>query len=284
MPTVYTRARLEEVAAASCSINDMMRRLGVPMVGGTHSHLSRRLKHYGISTAHFTHHPRPDYDPTNHDRDALAEAARHSTSTRAMMNQLHIEPCERAHSQLKERLAHFDIDTSHFATDTVSGRQQLKRYGKVIPADVLAAAVKRSSNVKELILRLDLNYSSVTRALVTRSLSAHDLDTSHFTGSGHLKGTISARRRSAADILRTYPAGSNRVHSKRLARALAEVGRDHRCAVCGLDGTWRGQSLVLAIDHINGEWLDNRPENLRFLCPNCHSQTETWCAGNRRKR
>jgi hypothetical protein len=57
----YTRELLTDVAAQSRSINEMMRRLDVPMAGGTHSYLSKRLKHYGIDTSHFTHQSRPDY-------------------------------------------------------------------------------------------------------------------------------------------------------------------------------------------------------------------------------
>lgn len=49
---------------------------------------------------------------------------------------------------------------------------------------------------------------------------------------------------------------------------------------CGISDTWRNATLILELDHINGINNDNRLENLRFLCPNCHSQTDTFRGRN----
>ncbi|MFA9445403.1 HNH endonuclease [Egicoccus sp. AB-alg6-2] len=43
---------------------------------------------------------------------------------------------------------------------------------------------------------------------------------------------------------------------------------------------WRGRPLSLHLDHISGDPRDNRLENLRLLCPNCHAQTPTHCGKN----
>ena len=59
-------------------------------------------------------------------------------------------------------------------------------------------------------------------------------------------------------------------------RVIKENLIPYKCAICNCKSKWKGKELVLQLDHINGISNDNRLENLRFLCPNCHSQTGTY--------
>lgn len=112
----------------------------------------------------------------------------------------------------------------------------------------------------------------------------YGLDFSHFTGSGWAKGTPSNKKLAPALILVKREPSLCRQKVQVLRRALLETGREHRCAVCGLLPLWLEQPLVLQIDHINGDSSDDRQDNLRFLCPNCHAQTGNFGGNARRGR
>jgi 5-methylcytosine-specific restriction endonuclease McrA len=58
--------------------------------------------------------------------------------------------------------------------------------------------------------------------------------------------------------------------------------RGYKCECCGIS-EHNGKELTLQVDHINGDPYDDSPENLRLICPNCHSQTETFAGANRGK-
>ena len=62
-------------------------------------------------------------------------------------------------------------------------------------------------------------------------------------------------------------------------RLVNEKRLEYKCSCCGID-SWLGKPLSLQLDHINGINNDHRIENLRFLCPNCHSQTDTYAGKN----
>lgn len=55
----------------------------------------------------------------------------------------------------------------------------------------------------------------------------------------------------------------------------------YKCVICGNTGEWNNKPLTLTLDHINGNRTDNRLENLRYLCPNCDKQQETFGAKNK---
>lgn len=67
-------------------------------------------------------------------------------------------------------------------------------------------------------------------------------------------------------------------------KLLRENLLEEKCYICNIEPFWNNKPLVLQLDHINGINDDNRLENLRFLCPNCHSQTETFSGKHKRKK
>ncbi len=96
------------------------------------------------------------------------------------------------------------------------------------------------------------------------------------------RGVIEARpRRTPTKLMLVEGSRYNRYHLK--MRLLREGLKPERCEGCGLT-EWQGRPLSFELHHINGDGHDNRIENLQLLCPNCHSQTDTWGGRNKARR
>ena len=138
-----------------------------------------------------------------------------------------------------------------------------------------------SINFSELCRKIGCPDSGNSYQILKKRCILWNVDTSHFTGKSH-KGSRNPsfiRRKGADDILKDdYIFRAN--HSL-LKRAMIEKGIPYQCNKCDLTH-WQGKEITLDIDHINGNRTDNTIKNLRFLCPNCHRQTDTFGSKNKR--
>lgn len=139
--------------------------------------------------------------------------------------------------------------------------------------EILEPLVAESTSVAGVLRLLGLRQNGGAHAHISRTIKRFQIDTSHFV---RYPGTPGAGRRPAEDILVVLHRQAPRAKPRRLTRALIEIGREYRCETCGCDGMWNGLPLTLEVDHIDGNFLDNRAGNLRFLCPNCHRQTPNF--------
>ncbi|MFD4115679.1 HNH endonuclease [Streptomyces niveus] len=269
MSDKYPRETLVRTAAESTSLVDLMRRVNAPLGSIPRRYLRQRLELYGIDTSHFTDEPLPVRKRRSYSRERLREAAAHSHSIREVLEHMGFPPDDSPYGHIRKKLDQFGIDTSHFT----AGR---RRGPSLLPKDELAGAVAKSNSIAGVLRALGIPVNGATRKRVNHSLAAHSISIGHFSGQGHFRGVVSRYRKSADEILIRLAPGSARTRTAQLRRALDDLDTPHICAVCGIGDLWRGKRLVLEIDHINGDRLDSRLENLRYLCPSCHSQTATF--------
>jgi RNA polymerase subunit RPABC4/transcription elongation factor Spt4 len=144
-------------------------------------------------------------------------------------------------------------------------------------------AVKNNYSVRACLLALGLRATGGNYALFNRRVKALGIDTSHFTGKGHLKNRTNpwVKKKPLEEILVVDSMYTNRGHLKK--RLLAKGLLAYKCSSCGI-AEWQGNPLSLHLDHINGVNNDHRLENLRLLCPNCHSQTSTYAGRNKPRK
>jgi ferredoxin len=140
-------------------------------------------------------------------------------------------------------------------------------------------AVESSPSLTAALRLLGLRPAGGNHKTLKRHIAHYGISTEHFDPNWVLRGP---RPRAAIPLEQILVENSN--YSRRyLKRRLYDAGLKARaCELCGQGETWRGRSMSLILDHVNGMATDNRIENLQIVCPNCAATLDTHCGRKNR--
>ncbi len=146
----------------------------------------------------------------------------------------------------------------------------------------LKIAAKKSTSVRQVLQRLNLKMAGGNYTQISKFIKEYKINIRHFKGKGWNKGLIGIGkpRIELKDILKRNSYFQSHKLKKRLFAAKL---KPQHCEQCGWQQKSKDGRLPLELDHINGDSKDNRLNNLRILCPNCHSLQTTHRGKNIKK-
>ena len=141
--------------------------------------------------------------------------------------------------------------------------------------ELLQKLVEESNSFSEILRKQGKAVSGASIKLLKNKLEEYGIKTLFISESLYSK-----QPKALSEIL----VENSNYKAQDLKRRLIKEGlKKDICEVCGQSAEWNGKPLVLQLDHINGNHYDNRLENLRIICPNCHSQTDTFANKKNKK-
>lgn len=151
----------------------------------------------------------------------------------------------------------------------------------------LEIIIKESVSLREVLTKANLNNKGGASYLkLKKFIKENNINTDHFLGMGHSKtiNNLNEYNKITKIPIENILVENSTYQTSKLSKRLREEKLlEYKCSKCSLGNEWNSQPLTLHVDHINGVHNDHRLHNLRFLCPNCHSQTSTYCGRNASK-
>jgi hypothetical protein len=190
------------------------------------------------------------------DKDILQRLSDEGFSTRQMAEQLSV-----SQTTIRYYLTKYGIPTRY--------RQVQREFAD----KTLIKAVKTSLTKASVLRKLGLSIRPGNYETLNRYVNRLGLDISHFKGKGH--GTTFRIKWTDREVFSKDSSYSRTNLKKRIIKN--NLLNWKVCSICGVKDVWKGKRLVMILDHINGINNDNRLKNLRFVCPNCNSQLDTFC-------
>lgn len=146
-----------------------------------------------------------------------------------------------------------------------------------MPDEEFKRLVKNSTSIGQILQAFNLQNKGGNSNTVKRRIQSQGIDMSHIIlGRGSNKGKTYTRLTNEEMFV------SNSITRRKdlKRRLIRDKLIPFQCRYCGITDLWNNKPIVLQLEHINGVCNDNRLENLCFLCPNCHSQTDTFSGKN----
>lgn len=141
---------------------------------------------------------------------------------------------------------------------------------------LIAKVVARNTTQSSCLTELGLVDRGSNFKTLQRYIAKYNLNTKHFETKEQIYARTLKKRKLSFDeyLLTINPKG------KRIREYMVAEGIEDKCSVCSQEPMWNGEPLTLQIDHIDGNHTNNSKDNLRIICPNCHTQTKTF--GNKK--